>query len=124
MKLGEPKPDRAVGGHSRGHLGHVLADEVPEVEVDLLEHMGVLPGALDAGTPGVAAALHAAELTGQDAVERVDLLLSPLDARAHHRLREAPLKAAHRVPDDAEVHERELPDVRLQIALENTLPVF
>lgn len=71
--------------------------------------------------PGLAAALRAAELTCQDAVEGLDLFLGPLDAGTHHRWREAALEAADGVADDGEVNKRELPDVEVEVTLKDAL---
>ena len=69
-------------------------------------------------------ALRAAELPRQNRIERLHLFLSPAHTGAHHRRREARLEAADRVADDGEIHKRELPDVQVEVALEDALPAF
>lgn len=101
----------------------LLADEAAEIQTHLREHLRMLLGPLHALVPSLCLALGAAELPRQDDIEGLDLLLGPLDAGAHHGRWEAALEAADRVLDDGEVDERQLPDVEVQIALENTLPV-
>lgn len=71
------------------------------------------------GTPSVCAA----QLPAKDAVECFDLFLGPFDAGAHHRARETVLKAGNRILDEGEVHEGDLPDVEMEVALENALSV-
>lgn len=72
--------------------------------------------------PNLAPTLRAAELSGQDDIEGLDLFLGPLDASTHHWRWEAALEATDCVLDDGEVYERQLPDIEVQIALEDALP--
>ena len=101
----------------------MLANQVAKVQANLGEQAGVLLGRVHAPRPSLAVLLLAAELPGEDGVEGVDLLLGPLDTRAHHGGREAGLEAADRVADDGEVDKRDFPDVLVQVALEDALPV-
>ena len=82
----------------------------------------MLLGPLKTLRPGFASTLGAAELPGENEVESLNLLLSPFDAGAHHWGREAALEAFDRVMDDHEVDEGELPNIQVQVPLENALP--
>ena len=98
-----------------------LADEVLEVEADIGEHAAVLLSALHALGPRGAVAVDGAELPRQDRVEVLDVVLGPLDARRHHRRREARLVRHDRVADDGEVYVGYLVDVVVQVAVEDAL---
>ena len=78
-------------------------------------------GPVHAVVPHFPTLLGTAQLSCEDDIERLYRLLGPLDTRAHHGLREAALEAGHRVADDAEINKRQLPDVEMEIALENAL---
>ena len=84
----------------------------------------MLLGPVHALRPNLTALLGTAQLPGQRGVEGIHLLLGPFDARAHHGIGEACLKAAHRVADEGKIDKRDLPNVEVQIALEDALPVF
>lgn len=51
------------------------------------------------------------------------MLLAPFNASTHHWGWEATLEALDRVVDDHEVHKRDLPNVKVQVSLEDTLSV-
>lgn len=101
----------------------LLADEAAEIQSHLREHLRMLLGSLHALVPRLRPTLGATKLPRQDGIERFDLLLGPLDAGAHHGRGEAALEAADCVLDDGEVDEGQLPNVEVQISLENALPV-
>lgn len=61
-------------------------------------------GLIHALRPDLSAAFCAAQLPGKNHIESFDLLLCPLDTRAHHRGREAALEAQDRVVDKGKVY--------------------
>lgn len=100
-----------------------LSNEVPEVQSNFRKHLRMLLGPLHALGPRLAPVLGAAELSCQDDIEGLNLFLGPLDTGTHHGRRETTLEAAHRVLDNCKVHEGYLPDVEVQVSLEDTLAV-
>lgn len=64
----------------------------------------------------------AAQLSGKNDIESVNLFLGPLDARTHEQRWETGLKSRDSVFDDGEVDKGQLPDVLMQVAFENALP--
>lgn len=85
-------------------------------ERDMLRHP------VHAILPNGALRVQGAELSAEDLVEALNLLLGPSDACRHHEWREACLIDVHRVLDDGEVHKRQLEDVLREIAFEDALP--
>lgn len=100
----------------------LLPNKIPKVKPNLGQHLGMLFGSIHAQRPYLTLLLRAAELPRQDDVECLYLLLGPLDAGAHHWRREAALEAVYRVADDGKVDKRQLPDVQVEVSLEDTLP--
>lgn len=67
--------------------------------------------------------IHAAQLSIQQDIERIDMLFRPLDARGHEHLWEALLVNIHSVFNDGEVNVGYLEDVLWKVALEYTLSI-
>ena len=104
--------------------GHILADQILEVEPNLGEHARMCLSSVHTLRPDQTALLCTAELACQYQVECFHLFLGPSHTSAHHGRREAALEAAHRVSDDRKVDERQLPDVEMEITLEDALPMY
>lgn len=102
----------------------ITPHQAAKVQADLTEHVAMLLGLRQAPRPDLTALLDTAQLAGQGGVEGIHLLLGPFDAGAHHRVRKACLEAADSVADQGEVNKRNLPNVEVQITLEDALPVF
>jgi hypothetical protein len=64
----------------------------------------------------------AAQLSGKNDIESVNLFLGPLDACTHEQRWKTGLKCRDSVFDDGEVDKGQLPNVLMQVALENALP--
>ena len=99
--LGQAEADRSSVGPRR--FSHILSNQILKIESNVGQHLSMLPGLAHALSPGGAAVLRATQLPRQDGVERLHLLLGPLDASAHHGWRKAALEAADRVADDGKV---------------------
>jgi hypothetical protein len=65
--------------------------------------------------------LCAAQLSCQNDIERLDFFLGPFHASAHHWRWETALKAQNGVVNNGKVHKRQLPNVEMEISLENAL---
>lgn len=115
---------------SNGLISHIaidcrrfLSDKISEVKPNFGKHLSMLPCPLHAFRPRLTPVFSAAELPRQDDIECLDLFLCPLDTGAHHGRREAALEAGDRILDDAKVDEGQLPDIEMQVSLENTLTI-
>lgn len=81
----------------------------------------MLLGLIHALFPDVAATVSTAQLTAQNHIEFIHLLLRPFDTRTHHHGRKTCLERRDRILNDREVHERDFPDVLVQIPFEYAL---
>jgi hypothetical protein len=73
--------------------------------------------------PDRGAPLHAAELSAEQSVESVKMMLSPSDTGAAHHAREALLVNANGILDESEVDIGDLEDVKRKITLEDASSV-
>lgn len=119
-ELRQPKTDRVIRLCA---LRYVSTNKIPKVQLYFFQHLRMSLRSVHTLLPNHSISLRAAQLPGQDDVECVHFLLRPLHASTHHRLREAALEATDGVSDDAEVDERDLPNVKVEVTLEYTLSV-
>lgn len=93
-----------------------------EIQADLMQQAFVLTDYIHTLLPNLALWIDAAELSFDDDVEFVKMLLCPLYACTHHQGRETLLIDADRVLDDSKVDKRGLENVSMKIPFKHALP--
>jgi hypothetical protein len=97
------------------------ANEVREVESNLLQHASMLMRKLQTISPYLAVLFDTAQLSLKQDVKLVHMLFGPLDTRRHELLRKALLEHVDGILDHDKVDVRDLEDIVGEIAFKRAL---
>ena len=98
-------------------------NHIPKVQPSLTQHISMSQRRLHASLVRLALAVHTTQLSPQQRIELIHMLLRPLGTRRHHGHGEAGLVDEDRVLDRGKVDEAELVNVRVEVAFEDALSV-
>lgn len=112
----------AAGRSGLAVLFECASHQVREVNTNLRKHAGMLMHNLEAFLPDRGAALYAAQLSAEQTVETIQVMLGPANTGAGHHAGEALLIDANGVFNQGEIDKRDLENVKRKVTLKYASP--